>query len=264
MYISSGPVYVCPLEQLSQFGSRSVPPLILVGMFFQLHTLITNMYRDADLRLLIAGGGRVGRKTAELALDYGHEPVIIEQDDNTVAELRGETTQYTTVVQGDAVEAETLREADIAEADVALALTERTGTNVEVCDTARELAPSVRTIARLNREPTAEDESESVDEFVFPEHAGARVSIDLALGAPVQPIADLATHLEVVALEATEGAPAAGKTLADILIPSESTVIADMNTEELADGETVVVPGNRYLIATDPDVADDLKKLFRG
>jgi trk system potassium uptake protein TrkA len=201
------------------------------------------MYRDVDLQLLIAGGGRVGRKTAELALDYGHEPVIIERDDDSVAELRDETTQYTTVVQGDAVEEAALREAGIDETDGALALTQRTGTNIDICETARELAPSVRTVARLHREPTADDESESVDEFVFPEHAGARVAVDLALGAPVQPIADLATHLEVVALEATEKAPAAGKTLADILIPSEATVIADMDAEELADGETVVVLG---------------------
>ena len=222
------------------------------------------MYRDTDLQLLIAGGGRVGRKTAELALEYGHKPVIVEQDEDVVAELRDETTQYTMVVQGDAAGDETLQRAEVDEADVVLALTQRTGTNIEVCEIARELAPSVRTVARLHREPTTDDESEGVDEFVFPEHAGARVAIDLALGGPVQPIADLATHLEVVAIEATEAAPAANKSLADLLIPTEATVIADMDGEELADGETVIVPGHRYLIATEPDVADDLKKLFRG
>ena len=222
------------------------------------------MYRDADLRILIAGGGRVGRKTAELILDYGHEPVILEQNNDSVAELRDEVTQYTTVIQGDAVEDAALREAGIGDADVVLALTQRTETNIAVCETARELAPSVRTVARLHREPTADDESDSVDKFVFPEHAGARVAVDLALGGPVQPIADLATHLEVVALEATETAPAANKSLTELLIPTEATIIADMDGEELADGETVIVPGHRYLIATEPDVADDLKKLFRG
>ncbi len=222
------------------------------------------MYRDADLRLLVAGGGRVGRKTAELLLDYGHEPVIIEQDDELVAELTDRTAQYTTVVGGDAVQPEVLRDAGIDEADVVLALTQTTDTNVAICESARELAPSIRTVARLHREPTGEEESEPVDEFVFPEHAGARVAVDLSLGAPVQPIADLTTHLEVVALEATADAPAAGKALADILIPTEATVIADMDSEELADGETVITPGNRYLIATEPTVADDLKKLFRG
>lgn len=222
------------------------------------------MYRDVDHRLLIVGGGRVGRKTAELVLEYGHEPVLIERDVDVVAELQEDTIQYTTVVQGDAVDRDTLRAADVTDADAVLALTQSTETNVAICEGARELVPSVRTVARLHREPTADDESESVEEFVFPEHAGARVAVDKALGAPVQPITDLATHLEVLALKATEGAPAAGKTLAEILIPSDATVIADMDDETLADGETVVTPGHQYLIATDPTAADDLKKLFRG
>jgi trk system potassium uptake protein TrkA len=222
------------------------------------------MYRDADLRLLIAGGGRVGRKTAELFLEYGHQPVLIEHDGDVVTELREDTTQYTTVIQGDAVKQDTFRLADITDADAVLALTQSTDTNVAICESARELAPSVRTVARFHREPTTDDESASVDEFVFPEHAGARVAVDKALGAPVQPFTDLDTHLEVVALEATDDAPAAGKALAEILIPSEATVIADMDDEAIADGETAVTSGHRYLIATDPAAADDLKKLFRG
>jgi trk system potassium uptake protein TrkA len=222
------------------------------------------MYRDADLRLIVVGGGRVGQKTAELLLEYGHEPVLVDHDEEVVKALRENTTQYTTVVTGDAEEGETLRKAGIEEADVVLALTQSTDTNVAVCERARDVAPSVRTVARLHREPTVEDDSDNIDELVFPEHAGARVAVDKALDAPVQPITDLATHLEVVAVEAAEGAPAAGAALADVLVPSEATVIADMDSEEVADGETVVVPGHRYLIATDPSVADDLKKLFRG
>ncbi|MFB6127737.1 MAG: TrkA family potassium uptake protein [Halolamina sp.] len=222
------------------------------------------MYRDADLRLLVAGGGRVGKKTAELVLEYGHQPVLIEHDEEVVTELREDTTQYTTVIQGDAVEQDTLRAADVADSDAVLALTQSTNTNVAICESARELAPSVRTVARLHREPATDDESESVDEFVFPEHAGARVAVDEAFGTPIQRITDLATSLEVIALEATDDAPAVGKALSDVLIPSDATIIADMNDETLVDGGTVVTSGHRYLIAADPAAADDLKKLFRG
>jgi trk system potassium uptake protein TrkA len=242
----------------------SAPLVGVVATLFRVTTVVSNVYRDADSRLLIAGGGRVGQKTAELFLEYGHQPVLIEHDGDIVTELREDTTQYTTVIQGDAVEKDTLRAAEITDADAVLALTQSTDTNVAICESARELVPSVRTVARLHREPSTDDESESVDEFVFPEHAGARVAVDKALGTPVQPFTDLDTHLEVVALEATDDAPAAGKALADILVPGDATVIADMDDETLADGETVVVPGHRYLIATDPATADDLKKLFRG
>lgn len=222
------------------------------------------MYRDTDLRILIVGGGRVGQKTSELLLEYGHEPVLVERDADLASELRDAAAQYTDVVHGDATSPETLREAAVETADVVIALTQTTRTNIAVCEAARELAPSIRTVARLDREPTPDDESAGVDEFVYPEHAGARVAVDLALGDPVRPIANLETSLEVVALKATAEAPAAGKPLADVLVPSDATVIADMDGEELADGETVVTPGSRYLIATKPAVADDLKKLFRG
>lgn len=227
--------------------------------------MVRDVYRDVDQRVLIAGGGRVGRKTAELLLEYGHHPVVVDRDADVVAALRADTAGYATVLEGDAREASTLREADIEDSDVVLALTEATTTNVAVCERARELAPSVRTVARRDREPADGDEDvTAVDEFVFPEHAGARMAVDQALGAPVQPLADLGTHLEVVALEATADAPAASKALADVLVPDAATVIADMDGQELADGDTVVTPDHRYLIAADPDVVDDLKKLFRG
>jgi trk system potassium uptake protein TrkA len=99
---------------------------------------------------------------------------------------------------------------------------------------------------------------------VFPEYAGARTALNKALGAPVKPFADIDTRVEVVALEATNDAPAAGKTLADVLIPSEATVITDLDREILADGDTVITPSHRYLIATDLAISDDLKKLFEG
>lgn len=222
------------------------------------------MYRDTDLRVLVVGGGRAGRKAAELFLECGQQPVLIDSDEDVVTELRDETTQYTTVVHGDATEEDTLRAADMTDADVMLALTPNTDTNIGICERAREPAPSVRTIARLHREPDADDDPGSVDEFVFPEYAGARTAVDKTLGAPVQPFTDIDTRLEVVALKATNDAPAADKPLAEILIPSEATVIADLDREILADGDTVITPGHRYLIATDPATADDLKKLFRG
>lgn len=221
------------------------------------------MYRDTDLRILIVGGGRVGRKAAALFLDYGQQPILIDRDESVVTELRNETTQYTSVIHGDAAGESTLRTADVTDADVLLALTPSTETNVAICERARELAPSVRTIARLHREQSAAD-SGSVDEFVFPEHAGARTAVDKAFGAPIQPFTDIDTELEIVALEATADAPAAGKALADILIPSDATVIADLDEETLADGDTIITPDHRYLIATDPAAADDLKKLLRG
>ena len=58
-----------------------------VAIFFRQITSYRVMYRDADLRLLVAGGGRVGRKTAELLLEYGHAPVLVDHDEEVVKAL---------------------------------------------------------------------------------------------------------------------------------------------------------------------------------
>lgn len=217
-------------------------------------------YRDSDLEALIVGGGRVGTEVAMLVLEYGHRPIIVERAEDRVAELRADENQYMTIIEGDGTERSTLEEAGIADCDVVLALTDDTATNVRIC----ELASGKRTVARSDRPPETVDQPESIDAFVYPERAGARAAINQAFGDPIQPIADISTKLEVVQIEAAEGAPAAGMQLSEILIPTEATIISDVETEELADGETVIQPGHRYLVGTHPDVLDDLKKLFRG
>jgi Trk K+ transport system NAD-binding subunit len=50
-----------------------------------------DVYRDADPRLRIAGGGRVGRTTAALLVEYGHEPVVVDHDEEVVTALREST-----------------------------------------------------------------------------------------------------------------------------------------------------------------------------
>lgn len=217
-------------------------------------------YRDSDLEILIAGGGRVGFEIATLVLEYGHRPIVIERNPDRVSELRADQNEYITIVEGDATDQSTLEKAGLADCDVVLALTNDTETNLRVC----ENAPDKRTVARIDQPPETVDQPDSIDAVVYPERAGARAAINQAFGQPIQPIADVTTKLELVQIEAAEGAPAAGMTLSEILIPTEATVISDVETEELADGETVIQPGHRYLIGTHPDVLDDLKKLFRG
>ena len=46
-----------------------------------------------NLDIIVAGGGRVGRKTAELLLEYGHAPVLVDHDEGVVKALQKNTTQ---------------------------------------------------------------------------------------------------------------------------------------------------------------------------
>lgn len=218
-------------------------------------------YRERTLNVIVAGGGRVGRETAMLMTSYGHEVTIIEQDPRITRVHSGQQEDIA-FVQGDATEEDTLTSVGIRDADIVLALTDSESTNVEICQRTMEFAPEARRIARSHRPPAATGNPDGVGAFVFPERAGARVAIGRAFGAPVQPITDLSTRFELVEIEARVGAPAVGKSLEELDLPTRATVITDLGTEDLADGDMVIEAGRQYMIATRPGAVDDLKELF--
>jgi trk system potassium uptake protein TrkA len=218
-------------------------------------------YREQDLQVIIAGGGRVGQEAATLMTAYGHRVTVIEHDPR-VTRARADSQDDVTFVAGVATEQQTLEAAGIREADIVLALTDDEATNVEICQQAARLAPEARRVARSHRSPVAAGDPDAVERFVFPERAGARVAISRAFEAPVQPVTDLSTRFEIVEIEAEPGAPATGKSLSELDLPAEATVITNLETECLAGGGTVIDPGCQYLIATRPEAVDDLKALF--
>lgn len=219
-------------------------------------------YRERELEVIIAGGGRVGRETVALMTVYGHRATVIEGDPR-ITRAHSDDHDDVTFVQGDATDRDILTAAGIEEADIVLALTDKESTNVEICRQAARLAPEAHRVARSQRPPAATGDPDAVEAFVFPERAGARVAIGRAFGAPVQPVTDLSTRFELVEIEAEAGAPAVGKSLAELDLPAKATVITDLQTEDLADGDMVIEPGCHYLIATRPDAVDDLKTLFQ-
>lgn len=219
-------------------------------------------YRDRDLTVIIAGGGRVGRETAALMTNYGHQATIIEQDPR-ITRAHAHDRDDVAFVQGDATEKGTLMNVGIREADIVLALTDDEAINIKICQQAAELAPDSRRVARSHRPPAATGDPDAVGAFVFPERAGARVATGRAFGAPVQPMIDVSTRFEIVEIEAEPDAPAVGTSLSELDLPAEVTIITDLGTEHLADGEMVIEPGRNYLVATRPNAVDTLKSLFR-
>ncbi|OYR79588.1 potassium transporter Trk, partial [Halorubrum ezzemoulense] len=101
------------------------------------------------LNIVIAGGGRVGFQTAEILAERGHEVTIIERDERIVSEIADE--YVATVIRGDATNPDIIEQAGIERADAIAALTGETGLNLAVCLAASELAPEIRTVARIDR-----------------------------------------------------------------------------------------------------------------
>jgi trk system potassium uptake protein TrkA len=213
------------------------------------------------LDVIVAGGGRVGFQTAELLDDQGHDVIIVERDERRCNEIAD--AYFATVIEGDAANPEILEQADVERADAVAALTGETGLNLAVCMAAREMSPEVRTVARIDR-ADADAYTRFVDAVLFPERAGARVAVNEILGSDVQTLADVTGTLDIMQIRVGEGAPAAGKTLSEIRFPSGTLVISDDDGERIARPDTTLDPGRRYVVAVEPDVADEVMNLMRG
>jgi len=213
------------------------------------------------LDVVIAGGGRVGFQTAELLADRGHNVTIVERDAAICTEIAD--AWVATVIEGDATDPELLEQASVTDADVVAALTGETGLNLAVCLAAAEMGGGVRTVARVDS-AAGDSYLRFVDAVVYPERAGARVAANEIVGSDVQTLADVTGTLDIMQVRVFEGAPAAGKTLADVRFPTGTLVISDGDGERIARPDTTLEAGRHYVVAVEPDVAGEVLDLLQG
>jgi len=214
-----------------------------------------------DKSVLIVGGGRVGFQTAELLADRGHNIRIVEKDPVLCEQLTD--AWVATVIEGDATDPSILKQCGLDSVDVVAALTGLTGVNLAVCMMADQLSPGTRTVARLEQ-GDGRNYVEFVDAIVYPERAGASVAANEILGSDVQTLADVTGDLQIMEVRVAEGAPAAEKQLRNVRFPAGTLVISDSDGDSVAQPETALQPGNRYVVAVEPNVVDEVLNLLRG
>jgi len=219
---------------------------------------------SADERVVVAGGGRVGFRVANLLEEYGHTPLVVERDETRCAEVS--ESHVSMVVQGDATRPEILEQATVERSDAVVAVTGDGGTNVAVCARAREMAPEVRTVARADTAAAAaRGASEAfIDAVVYPEHAGARLVLTDVLGEGFEQVAGMPEGFEAVVLAVAEDAPVDGKRVDDVALPVGSRLVGDLTRSAVVTGDTRLEHGNEYLLALDRGVADEVRRLFTG
>lgn len=214
----------------------------------------------APLRAVIAGGGRVGGRTARLLDDRGHDVTVVEEDPDAVAALSDE--YVATVIEGDATRPSILSQAGLDRADVVAALTGKTGTNLAICLTVDRLVAGVETVMRTERDVGTEYE-DLADEVIFTEAAGARAAAN-AIERDVRTLEDVTGSLDIMELTVAERAPGAGKTLTEVALPRGSLIVSDADGNRIAGSGTVLEPGRTYIVAVEPEVSDEVLNLLRG
>lgn len=211
--------------------------------------------------IIVVGGGLVGYGLAlELQALPDHEVTIVERSSARARELREQLGEM--VAHGDGCEIAFLESVGARRCDLLIAVTADDGANLVACQVARHWFDIARTIARVN-DPRNDElfRRLGIDSTVS---AASAIMSQIETELPehtVVPLMNLhASGMRIVDLHLQEGAPAAGKSLAEVKMPEGSLislVVSEDGRARVPDSSTVLEAGDE-VIAVLPEGAEEL------
>lgn len=202
------------------------------------------------MKAVIVGGGSVGRFIAEQLGSSGHTVVILDNDPRVFSQYqKAEKLAGVMWVQGDGCDLGALKAVGLSDCDVVAAVTGDDEDNLVVSLLSKQEFGVPRVVARVNN-PN--------NEWMFNEMWGIDVSVSTPhlLTALVEEAVAVGSLVKLLSLEhgkaglnevtLAEGSPAIGKTIAELALPRESTVVA-----VIRDGHVVVPTPDTFLHAAD-------------
>jgi trk/ktr system potassium uptake protein len=214
------------------------------------------------MRIFIIGAGKSGLFLAQ-ELRADHDITLLESRFDR-AELVECMMPDVSVIHGDACEPEVLEHANIAAADLTIAATGDDEDNLVVAMLAKHFG-SAKVFARINHPR---------NEWLFTKDFGVDVpvsstSVMLALVEKELGFGDLVTLLRLQAdnvsideITLPEGATSIGKSLAELVLPENSHVMAIISQQtgmRVAKGDTVLAAGDQLLMFSDGQREDEVR-----
>jgi len=222
------------------------------------------------MKVVIAGGGSVGRFTAEQLGAAGHGITIIEND-------RVVTREYGSVVVssgirwllGDACDVAVLADAGVAEADVVAAVTGDDEDNLVVSLLAKQEFGVPRIIARVNNPKNywMFNEMWGVDVSVSTPHLiTSLVQEAVNVGSLVRLMQLRGGNAELVEVTLATTSPAANQALIDLSFPRSATVVAIMRDDRVMvpNRDTVLRAGDEVMALITEDAEEAVTRLLIG
>ena len=217
-------------------------------------------------RIIVVGAGNVGLRVArQIESTPGLRCKMIERD-RARAEFAADHLERTIVLNGDALNAEILAEAGVAEADAIVALTNDDRTNLLSCALAKQAGCPI-SIA-LSNDPTFE-----------------RIAVPLGINALINPrattVSTILRHVrrgrvravysigrgegEVIEAQVMATSPIAGKRVRDIHFPSGSIIGAIQSDGKLAmpHGDTMIRVGDIMVMFAVRAAVHHVEQMFR-
>ncbi|MEM7353330.1 MAG: Trk system potassium transporter TrkA [Acidobacteriota bacterium] len=226
-------------------------------------------------RVMILGGGLVGRRVAEL-LGKSMEVTLIERDSVACGELC-DGLKHTEVLHGDGSNADVLALAGIIEMDVFIATTGSDETNIVSCLLAKHL------MNRQNRDPKGSKGKTiamvNKEDYVV---LASTIGLDVALNKKMLAGSEILRFIrrgellsvarlhgveaDVVEVVAAEGSKVTRQPLAKLRMSFKGKMIVGGVLRnghwEIGLGDTRIEPGDRVIMACHPRFLKDVRRLF--
>ena len=222
------------------------------------------------MRIVIAGGGSVGKFIAEQLHEQGHDVTILDNDLSVVARARrsGEPAGVRWH-EGDACEINTLTEAGLSDTDVVAAVTGDDEDNLVISLLAKQEFGVPRVVARVNN-PKNEwlfNEVWGVDVSVSTPHLlTALVEEAVAVGSFIRLLSFEGGRARLAEVRLADNSPADGLTIEQLHVPRDATVVAVLRNNHLIvpRGDTMLRAGDEVVVLVTVDSEDEVKRLLTG
>ncbi len=222
------------------------------------------------MKIVLAGGGSVGRFIAEQLAGAGHTVTIIDNDSALVAGYRERGEPKGAVwIQGDACSLDTLTLSGLADADVMAAVTGDDEDNLVVSLLAKQEFGVPRVVARVNNPK---------NEWMFTEMWG----VDVAVSTPhlitglVQEAVTVGSFVRLLAFEhgkaklcevtLAPNSPAIDREVGELGFPRGATVVAVLREDHVVvpRGDTIVRVGDEVVVLVTGDSEDLVRSILVG
>src|ERR687891_2008201 len=179
-----------------------------------------------QMYIIIVGAGKVGWNLARELLEKGSEVTLIENNRERYLTVEQELEHH--IQYGDASELWVLERAGISRADMVIAVTGDDEDNILICQVAKEKYLCERTIARVNNPRNRQwFELLGVAPVVSATDLILRLIEHEVPSYGLVHLLDLRDEqLEIIEIEVSAGAPAAGKQVQDVDLPDGSLLIS--------------------------------------
>jgi trk system potassium uptake protein TrkA len=220
------------------------------------------------MRVVVTGGGAVGRHLASDLADRGHTVTLIDQDPDVVQKVK-DWAPNVAVVLGDACEPWVLEEAELKHAEVVVAATGDDEDNLVTSLLAKQEFAVPRVLARVNH-PKNEwlfTEQWGVDAAVSPPHIlTAMVEEAVTVGDLVRLIRLEGGRISIVEMTLPDRSPSVGRPLYELRLPPDSAVVAVLRDGHVVipQPETVFAPRDEVVALCSPGSEAGLRAAVVG